>query len=732
MAKREKIRIDDLEYALPEKPAKEEILFHDKGKLDQYWRRQEDFPQIFFDYNPFTIVNAVETRYDVENSVLISLSVADTAELKRLQNREMHRRVYGVWFMNKGVATYLTGVHYFILQWCQVPDVPGNYLGYRKFQRNFFYAWDLCEHDEDCLGLYVIKPKKTGLTQLVSLIFLEKSTRMKEKRFGMMSKSKDDARDTNFMFYLFALNKLPYIFRPRAAKETETRRIFALPRKKDTGTRSSVLAQLKNDTGFNTEVFVAPTVVDAFDGPKLELGWFDEFPKYDDPSPEKVFTKCSQAVKIDHDINGKIIITSYVVETDGKEFDEAKKIFEESELSTKTVSTNRTISGLYTHFISALDSGNKLFDVYGDCDTETRRGQILAEREQKKYDSNALQAIIRQYPITKEEAWRKGGASGSAFNNIRLGERDKEISDGMASGQLPFVPGYFRWKNGMRLGEVEFVPVPQETMMEFTDKEIDTNKSARFRWYMPNIRPADFMPNKPFLNANRDRRGRLKPFEDTLFCGAADPFDYALKEDVAVGSKGAITIELMPHTPTNTIYGINVTGRMVIDYLFRHDDPDDYYEDLIMLVLYFGMYVYVESNKPWVTKKMKDEGLQNFILYRTKEKTVEPFVEGAEMVQTATNKDVIEELCLALANEISAPAEGSFDLLKLYYSKRLIKQLMEFKPTDTKRYDLAMCWGLNKVARNSLQSYRLRVANHKGRYDRSTIETMFNHLVRTG
>ena len=56
-----------------------------KKKRDQETRRQEDDPDYF---NP---------------------------ELESIRRTEWHRRINGVWFMNNGEPTYITGMHYYYL-----------------------------------------------------------------------------------------------------------------------------------------------------------------------------------------------------------------------------------------------------------------------------------------------------------------------------------------------------------------------------------------------------------------------------------------------------------------------------------------------------------------------------------------------------------------------------------------------------------------------------------------
>ncbi len=133
------IRIDDEHiYTLPPKPSKAEVLFVDENRKNQYWRRQEDFPKIWFDYIPNFTKEDEEATLEDEDGMLKTLSHEDTLLLDKLLIREMNRRKNGCWFMNNGELSYLTGNHYFALQWGEMhgftnPDTNTGHGYYREF-----------------------------------------------------------------------------------------------------------------------------------------------------------------------------------------------------------------------------------------------------------------------------------------------------------------------------------------------------------------------------------------------------------------------------------------------------------------------------------------------------------------------------------------------------------------------------------------------------------------------
>ena len=100
----EVIELADLYIQLPKVP-KSGILFDDLPKKDQRW-----------------------TRIALPQELSRIRSMDEWLEMpKEFRSRylpyikeEFHRRNNGVWFMNNGVPTYITGRHYMMLQWSKL------------------------------------------------------------------------------------------------------------------------------------------------------------------------------------------------------------------------------------------------------------------------------------------------------------------------------------------------------------------------------------------------------------------------------------------------------------------------------------------------------------------------------------------------------------------------------------------------------------------------------------
>jgi hypothetical protein len=719
---RRTIIIGEHKILLPVQPPKREIFFSNKPVADQYWCREHTaYPEEFFAYSPSTKLNAEFTHWDDDHEALLQLSKADTNKLYLIREEEIRRRREGVWFMNHGEPTYLTGDHYFALQWGAMMDFTNPYDGtnygeFREFQwKVALFMWH-CEQDDVCLGGYIIKPKKTGITQLLALFLLNRATMMKQKRFGMMSKTNDDCKDTNMVYLKFALDELPFIFKPEYTDNLSEIK-FAKPRIRNTGSKSSQLKQLDNGKGFNTYIKAAATVEKGFDGPKYYWVWIDEFPKIKSTTtPAKVFESSSQTVKLGRKLIGKMWLSSYPPEKDDESFLEGRKVYMDSLMNTVDSHTGQTTSELKAYHISALESGEGSFDRYGKADKKSNEEWLDNRRAQLEKDKPKLQAFIRQYSKNAEEAWRIGGGGGSSFDGIRMGLRLSDLMDDLSAGHLPYVEGNLEWVDGIsgRLkGAVRFVPI--------TDREKEEGLSGIWRDYgiknFENL-PANYAPafNAPYLRNLKDVLERYMPDPNCYFQNATDPTDYALKTDVVVGSKDAIICRSYGHAGIDTLRGEQVTDDLLLVYLDRPENPNDYYEELIKLLFFTGSYVYVENNKPWVRTKMIEDNLHNFLLVKDSNNNIVPFnLHRHKNLPTATTKDTVNEL-VRVAKVYYVPSR-----IARMKDERVIDHYMSFDPTQTKKYDAAMCDMSCIRSMDAFSSYKVRMMRTEVEHDAKSI-----------
>lgn len=745
------VELGEHKWELPPMPERHEILYSDQAKNDQYWRRIE-VPEKLLKYKAgITMEYSDRTRMSDNGDYLESLSYEDTLKLIQFREDDLKRRANGVWFMNRGEPVYLTGGNYFQLQWGAMPGYENPYTGlnygeYRPFQTHTHYFMQMVKQDPYCSGGYIGKPKKTGITNLIAIDFVEEATRYVEKIFGIMSKSFDDARDTDFMYFLYCFDKLPDVFKPAVANRTQSLLKLGVPVPKRTGGKrkeGSEVIKKRQEIGFDSQIFVSATKADGFDGPKMFRGLVDEFTKLDDDvSPEEVWKKTKETVKLGRRVIGKLWYSAYVPETDGKSFLEAKDVWEKSSLSTRDETTKTTHSGLYKYFIPAeysyeSDASGKTFDRYGNTDIEHSRSIIMAERAKVAHNPNDLQAFKRQYPLYEYEMWEQGGGGTTAFDNVRLGIQERELRDYIKTGQLPYEMGNFEWKDRTKsvkggqygadkgFGLVEWVPL--------TADEIKAGVTAPFLWNGRDFMNADTF-NLPVRNAIKNSRGFLQPADASPYGVGVDPTDYAEATMVKEGSKDAIVVGMANDEALNVSIGKNVSNRPFILYLHRHDNPDDFLEDLIKVILFVGGPVYVEGNKKWLFTALKKHGLQYFVLMRNEERVLELFDERKKQTTTDTvtagKINTVMDLVVLIKKYLKRP-EGAdtFDNIKNIWFLELVQQLMRFNPKNTKREDLVMALGFWLEAMEYIYGMRLLKSTKRSSIDFHTANKIFRTVT---
>ena len=298
------ITLDGLNIILPKVPNKKQILFSDYPKKEQYWRRTE-IPK---GLSPDTQELFVEYIYE-----------------------EFRRRREGVWFMNNGIPVYLTGNHYFALQWCKMED-DGKYKQFIYAQRDMFYFSKACVIDTRCIGELFVKSRRTGFTYQILDVFLDEITSTINATMGMTSKSDKDAGKCFSKFSYSYLN-LPFFFRPVVKGKEDSKNFLEFAKPSDNTKEAKKAKNTNTDDYLNSKIDYLPTKNDAYDGQKMFRYLGDESGKWERPANyESHWGQISPTFDRGGVVVGKAFIGSTVgaLSKGGKEF---KKLYESSQIS---------------------------------------------------------------------------------------------------------------------------------------------------------------------------------------------------------------------------------------------------------------------------------------------------------------------------------------------------------------------------------------------------------------
>lgn len=662
----EVITLQDLNIQLPRPPKdKEKILFSDLPKKEQYWRRQE-VPQ-----------GIAPDNVELWDDYIME---------------EFRRRREGIWFMNNGKPVYLTGNHYFALQWCMMLD-NGGFMDFRYAQLNMFYHLEACIVDKRCLGQLFLKSRRTGFTYIVLAILLNMSTSTGNAKYGMTSKSGDDVQEAWDKFsYMFL--SLPFFFRPvvKGKEDSPNELFFAKP------SNNSKDAKKSRKTGvedyLNTNVDHRPTKNDSYDSVKLDGYLGDESYKWTKPNDYIVHLGMISPTMMPA---GKVVGKAFIGSTMGamaKGGDQGVELISGSQVSERNKTTGKTATGLYFYFLAAQDNMEEFTDKYGKCwTTKPPKGTLnvlgepieigsveylLAIEEQKKKQSDkALNEQFRTYPRTVEHALRDE-SNECVFNLTKLHdqiEHNKKIPQ-----ETRYMVGNFEWEDGVQDTDVTFFP----------------NPAGRFKisWL-----PSAFDGTESLANRVGQIGDGFFPMNKDCVRFGCDPF--SLKSTHGEGSKGGLHGKtlMMPE-------GGAPSNKFVVEYIARPSDETIFFEDVIKCIRYYGAPILVESNRIDLLRYLRNRGYRRFVMNRLDR----PFAklnpnEREYGGQPMSGKDILDSHMNAIGAWIEKyVGESTNDEIRPEGEigdmpfQETLKDWLKFDPDDRTKYDATISSGLAIMA----------------------------------
>ena len=343
--------------------------------------------------------------------------------LEKFKLQEWDRRLNGFWFMNNGVATYITGSHYVYLVWWRID------VGAPKFRipdLEYFYFLQYCIEDPLSMGMVEVTKRRFGKSFRAGLFVTEYTSRTKMAFGGIQSKTGKDASKFFGKTVVNPFRRLPKFFRPEYDMSLGV------------NPKSEMRFQKTNVRGKKAEISIdkdelgggidhQPSDKVAYDGQKLHRYVGDECGKTveaDVYERHEVIRYC--LLDDEGKIIGKALYTTTVEKIDSDKDgvqDAFKLLWNESNQNNRR-ENGMTASGLYRFFMSAKRTRN--FDLYGYADEAKTEREILADREGVKHNARSLFARIRKEPLTIEEAFSID-ADSCIFNTFNMGRREREL-----------------------------------------------------------------------------------------------------------------------------------------------------------------------------------------------------------------------------------------------------------------------------------------------------------------
>ena len=652
------IEIESLSIQLP-KP--ESFLFSDLPKEQQMWKRQE-IPR------ELAQINSMDDWYESPREFQQKWSPYIEQEFKR--------RKEGLWFMNNGEETYITGHHYMFLQWSSI-DI--GYPTYLDFQRKLFVHLSACESDPRCLGQIYTKCRRSGYTNMSAAVLVDEGSQVKEKLLGIMSKTGTDAQEAVFGSKIIPIFKgYPFFFSPIIDGTTNPRMELAFrePSKRITKKNKTTSRGEALDTIINWK----NTTNNAYDGSKTHMLFLDEAGKWLNPNDiREVWRIHRTCLLVGRRVIGKAMVGSTVNPLDkgGREF---RNLYYDSDPNDRN-ENGRTKSGLYKIFIPAYDAMEGFFSQYGlpivddpEVPTFTEDGTLTDigartflknERKGQQNNSYELNEIIRQFPFTEDEAFRDSTKS-SLFNIQKIYE---QIQHNEELYPDPVIIGNFQWKDGKMDSEVIFAPDPNG------------------RWRVAWLAPTDIR-NKRKIENN-------KPVAPNGAFGVmgVDSYDLDTTLDYRA-SKGACHVY-------NKFSMEHPSNMFVAEYASRPPLAKIFYEDILMAAVFYGYPVLIENNKYGIARYFESRGYDEYLMNRPAHLASTSSKMNVKTKGIPSNsQDVIQAHAQAIESYIHDHVglhneSGKFGRM---YLNRTLEDWINFKIDDRTKFDLTISSGLALLA----------------------------------
>jgi hypothetical protein len=655
------IEIQNLKIALPKQP--KEIFKHEKNK----WVKFEQPKELSRLKNIFDWRSYPEDQKDKWYDYI---------------DEEFKRREEGFWFVNNNKATYITGTHYMYLQWSKI-DVGAP--DFREANRLFYIFWEACKADKRCYGMCYLKNRRSGFSFMSSAETVNLATLASDSRYGILSKTGADAKKMFTDKVVPISINYPFFFKPiqDGMDRPKSELAYRVPASKFTRKKITANEQQEDLVGLDTTIDWKNTGDNSYDGEKLALLVHDESGKWERPdnilNNWRVTKTC---LRLGSRVIGKCMMgsTSNALDKGGENF---KKLYNASDV-TKRNRNGQTKSGLYSLFIPMEWNYEGFIDEYGvpvfntpDIDVFAPDGELIDvgvidhwqnEADGLKNDQDALNEFYRQFPRTTEHAFRDE-TKNSIFNLIKIYEQI-DYNEEM-SRTLGVTTGNFQWVNGIKDSQVIFYPDPQ----------------GRFK--------VSWVPKSELQNRVVLKNGIKHPGNEHIGAFGCDSYDISGTVD-GEGSKGALhglTRFSMEDAPANSFF---------LEYLSRPPTAEIFFEDVLMALVFYGMPLLAENNKPRLLYYLRRRGYRGFSMNRPDKVWNKLSVAEKEVGGIPNSSEDIKQAHAAaiemyIQDHVGMKQDGTFGDL---YFNALLNDWSKFDINKRTKFDATISSGLAIMANN--------------------------------
>lgn len=509
---------------------------------------------------------------------------------------EIRRCKNGFYFMSNKVLTYITGKHYFYIQWWKLED--DIYPEYRDVDRRWFLFLNFWERILWCLGIVRGKKRREGASSQATSNLIYECIFYKNTNSGLVSKSDKDGRETFTEMVAHGYRQLPFFLKPIQLnrEDSVTELVF------------EYLSSDPKDKSARSKVNYRAPVLNAYDRGRLSRVLLDEFGKLEADIPASVLfailkKTLSKGVKRVGFAEMPSTVNSW--KKGGAEF---KKIWDGANQFSKV--GNVTANRLVKYLSAAWDGYEGFIDEYGMSVTDTPTEEqfqylvnkwVVKDEYTGEITSELTEEDIRlgskQYVLVK----RRAGLTGTDLEEeIRQNPCDEEEMFMAANVDCAF-DGYAITK---RLKELKDNPVYKRKVLFYKDadgivKWKDTKDS--FCWEMTWF-PPEGEQNKVEKNGGLPTPGRTTDGAIAVdsYSNSQGGRKYGSKASALIGRK------FDTQDPNNT-------GKVIGQLYGRPPEKDDLHEQVLLAGIFLGYKIWYEHTADDYDGYFKDRGMRGYL-----------------------------------------------------------------------------------------------------------------------
>lgn len=511
--------------------------------------------------------------------------------------REFERRELGFWFTNNSEPTYITGHHYMYLQHTKI-DI--GHPDFREANRIFFIYWEACKADSRCFGLNYLKIRRSGFSFMESSVAVDIATLASDSRIGILSKTADDAKKMFTDKVVPISHNYPFFFKPHMSgmDKPKTELLYSLPAQKITKKNMYKIEEDDGLVGLDTSIDHKATDDNSYDGEKLLFLAHDESAKWKKPKNIKNNWRVTKTcLRLGKKIIGKCMMgsTCNALAKGGQEF---KDLYMDSNPNERS-KNGQTKSGMYALFIPMewnmegfidefgwpvfFNPKKPVMGIDGDYITQGAIDYWNNEVEAQKDDPDALNEYYRQYPRTESHAFRDESLA-SLFNLTKIYQQ-VDYNDGLLAERV-ITRGNFHWEGGVKDSKVIWTPDPR----------------GRFT--------TSWIPPAHLQNKSTIKNGKKSPGNAELGAFGCDSYDISGVVGGG-GSNGAL------HGLTkSSVYEGVPSNKFFLQYIARPSTAEIFFEEVLMAIVFYGMPILAENNKPRLLYHIKLRGYRGYSMDR--------------------------------------------------------------------------------------------------------------------